>query len=71
MERKESTPIRENRRRYEENHKEERKAKCKVWGTSIDRNLADEIEEFLAKHKLTKVAIITAGFESLKKQYEP
>ena len=51
MERKESTPIRENRRRYEENHKEERKAKCKVWGTSIDRNLADEIEEFLVNHK--------------------
>lgn len=70
MERKESTPIRENRRRYEENHKEERKAKCKVWGTSIDRNLADEIEEFLARHKLTKVAIIAAGFEALKKQYE-
>lgn len=71
MERKESTPIRENRRRYEENHKEERKAKCKVWGTSIDRNLADEMEEFLLRHKLTKVAIITAGFQALKEQYEP
>ena len=63
MERKESKPIRENRRRYEESHKEERKEKCKVWGTSIDRQLADEIEEFLTKHKLTKVAIRTADFE--------
>ena len=71
MERKESKPIRENRRRYEESHKEERKEKCKVWGTSIDRQLADEIEEFLTKHNTTKVAIITAGFEALKKQYEP
>ena len=71
MERKESTPIRENRRRYEENHREERKAKCRVWGTSIDRSLADEIEEFLLMHKLTNVAIITAGFEALKEQYEP
>lgn len=71
MERKESTPMRETRRRYEDNHKEERKEKCKVWGTSIDRRLADEIEEFPTKHNITKVAIISAGFEALKKQYEP
>lgn len=71
MERKESTPERERKRTYEEKHKDERKAKCKVWGTSIDRRFADEIDEFLEKHRITKVAVITAGFEALKRQYEP
>ncbi len=70
MERKESTPERERKRIFEERHKEERKAKCKVWGTSIDRKFADEIDEFLVKHNITKVAVITAGFEALRKQYE-
>ena len=50
MERKESTPARERKRVYEEKHKDERKAKNKVWGTSIDRKYADEIDEFLARH---------------------
>lgn len=71
MERKESTPEREKRRKYEDTHKEERKSKCKVWGTSIDRRLADEIDEFLTAHKLTKVALIAAGLQALKDQYEP
>ncbi len=71
MERKESTPQRESRRAYEEKHKEERKAKCKIWGTSIDRKFADEMDEFLARHNITKVAVITAGFEALRNQYEP
>ncbi len=70
MERKESTPERERKRIFEERHKEERKAKCKVWGTSIDRKFADEIDEFLVRHNITKVAVITAGFEALRKQYE-
>lgn len=71
MERKESTPERERKRTYETKHKEERKAKCKVWGTSISRELADEMDEFLIKHKLTKVAVIAAGFQALKEQFEP
>lgn len=71
MERKENTPARERKRTYEEKHKDERKAKSKVWGTSVDRKWADEIDEFLKKHKLTKVAVIAAGFEALRNQYEP
>lgn len=71
MERKESTPERERKRTYEEKHKEERKEKCKVWGTSIDRRFSDEIDEFLIRHKLTKVALVVAGFETLRKQCEP
>ena len=70
MERKEDTPERERKRTYEEKHKEERKSKSKVWGTSVSREFADEIDEFLIKHNVTKVAVITAGFEALKAQYE-
>ena len=49
---------------------QERKSKSKVWGTSVSREFADEIDEFLIKHNVTKVAVITAGFEALKAQYE-
>ena len=70
MERKEYTPERERKRTYEAKHKEERKSKSKVWGTSVSREFADEIDEFLIKHNVTKVAVITAGFEALKAQYE-
>jgi hypothetical protein len=70
MERKENTPERERKRIYEEKHKTERKAKCKIWGTSLDRVYADEIDEFLSKYHITKVALIAAGFEALKEQIE-
>ena len=33
-------------KRYEEKHKEERKAKSLVWGTSIPRKFAEEINAF-------------------------
>ena len=36
MERKASTPMRENRRRYEEKHKEERKAANKVFQSGLN-----------------------------------
>ena len=66
MERKASTPMRENRRRYEEKHKEERKAANKVFGTSIPRKKCEEIEEFLKIHNISKVDLIYAGYEALK-----
>lgn len=66
MEKKASTPMRENRRRYEEKHKEERKAANKVFGTSIPRKDCEEIEEFLTANNITKVALIYAGYEALK-----
>ena len=49
MERKASTPMRENRRRYEEKHNEERKAANKVFGTSIPMAKYKEIEEFFER----------------------
>lgn len=71
MERKESTPERERKRTYEEKHKDERKEKCKVWGTSLNREYANEIDLFLQKRGLTKVELIAAGYMTLQSQYGP
>lgn len=71
MERKENTPERERKRIYEEKHKEERKGKNKIWGTSLERPFAAEIDEFLAKHKLTKVELIYAGYQALLSKHGP
>lgn len=58
-------------KRYEEKHKEERQAAHKVWGTSIDRSIAEEIDQYLEKHKIKKVELIYAGYEALQNQYGP
>ena len=52
-------------KRYEEKHKEERKAKSLVWGTSVPRQFAKEINAFLEKHHISKVKLIEAGFNAL------
>lgn len=57
-------------KRYEERHKEERKAKCMVWGTSIDRKEAEEINKFLKKYGYTKVELIEAGYEELLARHD-
>lgn len=58
-------------KRYEEKHKEERKAAHRVWGTSVDRSLAEDIDKFLEKHKIKKVELIYAGYIVLQNQYGP
>lgn len=65
------TPKSEIDKRYEQKHKEERKARHMVWGTSVDREYAEEINEFLIKNKLTKVELIAAGYNALQNQYGP
>ncbi len=52
-------------KRYEETHKEERKAKNKIWGTSVPREKAVEINEFLHTFGYTKVQLIEAGYKAL------
>ena len=52
-------------KRYEDKHKEERKAKCMVWGTSVPRKKAEQINEFLKKYGYTKVQLIEAGYKAL------
>lgn len=55
-------------KRYEDKHKAERKAKCMVWGTSVPREKAEEINEFLKRYCFTKVQLIEAGYNALIEQ---
>ena len=68
MEKREDTPQRIIRRRYEEKHSAERKENNKVWGTSIPRDLAEEIDKFLRQNNISKVVLIYAGYEALKRK---
>ena len=52
-------------KRYEERHREERKAKCMVWGTSVPREKAEQINEFLKRYGYTKVQLIEAVYKAL------
>ena len=52
-------------KRYEDKHKAERKAKCMVWGTSVPRETAEQINEFLKRCGYTKVQLIEAGYNAL------
>ena len=61
-------PRSERDKRYEEKHKNERKAKNVVWGTSMPRKTAEEIDAFLKKHGYTKVKLIEEGYKSLLEQ---
>ena len=70
MERKEDTPVRKTRRKYEEKNKEKRKQASGNFGTMIPRDLYEEINEFLAKNHITKVQLIFAGYEALKAEVE-
>ncbi len=57
-------------KRYEEKHKEARKAKSMVWGTSMPRAKADEINDFLKEYGFTKVQLIEAGYKALLDEAE-
>ena len=52
---------------YEERHKEERKEKYLVWGTSVSRKFAEEVNAFLKENGYTKVRLIEAGDKIFKK----
>lgn len=52
-------------KRYEEKHKEERKAKNVIWGTSVPRKTAEEINDFLKRYGYTKVQLIKEGYKAL------
>ena len=56
-------------KRYEEKHKEERKAAHAVWGTSINREDFEKLNMFLKDNHIPKVQLIYAGWEALKEQY--
>ena len=52
-------------KRYEDKHKEQRKAKCMTWGTSVPREQAEEINGFLKRYGYTKVQLIEEGYKAL------
>ena len=68
MQRKENTPGRESRRRYEERNKEKRKQASGNFGTMIPRELFDEINAFLKAHGFTKVKLIEEGYQVLQEK---
>lgn len=66
MQKKESTPMREAKRKYEREHKTERKERNGQFSTFIPRADFEEINKFLKTHELTKVQLVYAGYEALK-----
>ena len=55
-------------KRYEDKHKEERKAAHAVWGTSMKREDFEELNKFLKDNRIPKVQLIYAGWTALKEQ---
>ena len=70
MERKEDTPVRKTRRKYEEKNKEKRKQASGNFGTMIPRALYDEINAFLEENGITKVRLIKEGYD-MESYYHP
>lgn len=64
--RKEDTPERITRRKYEEKHKAERRARSGNFQTMIPRELFDELNKFLKEKNLSKVDFIKKAFEIMK-----
>ena len=62
------TPRQIVNKRYEDTHKEERKAKNATFSTSIPRSELEEIIDFLDKHEITKVELVRQGFIALQNQ---
>ena len=62
------TPKSEIDKRYEEKHKEERKAAHAVWGTSMKREDFEALNKFLKDNHIPKVRLIYVGWQALKEQ---
>ena len=63
-----ATPKKEIDKRYEDRHKEERKAAHAVWGTSMNREDFDKLNKFLKDNGIKKIALIYAGWRALQEQ---
>ena len=70
MERRENTPARQARRKYEEKNKDKRKQVSGNFGTLIPRALFDEINAFLKENNITKVQLVKAGYKALLEERE-
>ena len=65
--RKEDTPSRIVKRTYEEKHRDERKQKSMLFGTSIDREYGEEIKCVPAKVRYYKSGTDSRRVQSLAK----
>ena len=63
-----ATTKKEINKRYEDRHKEERKAAHAVWGTSMNRDDFDKLNKFLKDNGIKKIALIYAGWRALQEQ---
>ncbi len=66
---KETTPARENRRRYEERNKEKRQLASKSFQAMLPRAEFDEIEQFVFENGLSKVQYMRESLELMKQKY--
>ena len=64
--RKEDTPQRIARRKYEEMNKEKRRLTSSNFQTMLPRELYDEIDVFLKERHMTKVEFIRRAYEIMK-----
>ena len=60
------TPRQIVNKRYEDTHKDERKAKNATFSTSIPRSELEKIIDFLDKYEITKVELVRQGFIALQ-----
>ena len=63
---KEDTPQRMARRKYEEMNKEKRRLASSNFQTMLPRELYDEIDVFLKERHMTKVEFIRRAYEIMK-----
>lgn len=68
MDRKEDTPSRIIKRRYEERNKEKRKATNGTFSTYLPRGELEEVNMFLKKYGITKVELVRQGYHALQEQ---
>ena len=64
--RKEDTPQRIARRKYEEMNKEKRRLSSSNFQTMLPRELYDQIDVFLKERHMTKVEFIRRAYEIIK-----
>ena len=64
--RKEDTPQRIARRKYEDMNKEKRRLASSNFQTMLPRELYDEIDVFLKERHMTKVEFIRRAYEIMK-----
>lgn len=55
-------------KRYEDKHREERKAAHAVWGTSMKREDFEKLNKLLKDNRIPKVQLIYVGWATLKEQ---